>query len=385
MCAIKILIVEDEAIVAEDIALSLEKMGYQVLGMLDSGEIALAKLTAEFQNPECHPDLILMDIMLKDQMDGVETAQQIRDVFKIPVVYLTANADSNTLQRAKATVPFGYLLKPFKEADLRATIEIALSRHQAEIEVQKALTAAQTVLREAEPSPESEYLAIACHEFRTPLSVIKFSSEFLRSYGTSLPEEKKQLYLQRIQAASDNMNRLLEDVLVLGQANSGRLEHHPVALNVATFCQDLIDALQWTAGSQYSLHLLCEGNCEQVFLDEKLLWHLLNNLLSNAIKYSPQGGKIWLTVNREGNQIYFQVKDQGIGIPEMDQKRLFEPFHRAGNTGKIPGTGLGLAIVQRSIELMGGTIHLKSQVGQGTVFTVALPVQLQSLLATPES
>jgi signal transduction histidine kinase len=101
---------------------------------------------------------------------------------------------------------------------------------------------------------------------------------------------------------------------------------------------------------------------------------MITNLLSNAIKYSPQGGKITLTLTCEDKQVVFQVQDQGIGIPPADQAKLFESFSRAGNVGTIAGTGLGLSIVKKCVDLHGGEITVKSEVGLGTTFTVKLPL-----------
>lgn len=122
----QILVVEDEHIVAADIQHRLKRLGYAVPALASSGEEAIQK-AADIQ-----PDLVLMDILLKGAMDGVQAAQELRNRFKIPVVYVTACADNSTLQRAKLTEPFGYLLKPVEEWELRAVIEAALSRHRLE-------------------------------------------------------------------------------------------------------------------------------------------------------------------------------------------------------------------------------------------------------------
>jgi CheY-like chemotaxis protein len=122
MSRARILIVEDDRITAEDIRLSLGSLGYSVTGMASSGEEAIKK--AE----ELHPDLVLMDIVLRGDMDGIEAAGRIRARFNIPVVYLTAYADDETLERAKLTQPFGYILKPFDDRELRSNIEMALYR-----------------------------------------------------------------------------------------------------------------------------------------------------------------------------------------------------------------------------------------------------------------
>ena len=126
MAQTQILVVEDEAIVAEDIRSSLLNMGYSVPATVTSGKEAIRKAG------ENNPDLVLMDIMLKGEMDGIETAEEMRSRFNIPVVYLTAYSDKNTLERAKITEPFGYIIKPFKERELSINIEIALFKHKME-------------------------------------------------------------------------------------------------------------------------------------------------------------------------------------------------------------------------------------------------------------
>ncbi len=122
----KILIVEDEAVVSLDIARRLEKMGYDVIGRLASGEEALELVQEE------RPDLVLMDINLQGEMDGIQTATTLYKEHNLPVIYLTAYAGEGTLERAKESKPYGYILKPFKERELHAAIEIAISRHQGE-------------------------------------------------------------------------------------------------------------------------------------------------------------------------------------------------------------------------------------------------------------
>lgn len=136
----KILIVEDEIVVAEDIKAILEEFGYQVLAIADSGELAIQELANNL------PDLVLMDIQLKGEMDGVETANVIWNTLKIPVLYLTANSDINTIERAKNTEPFGYITKPFRERELHTAIEIALHRYKLEQQLKAKEQWLQTVL-----------------------------------------------------------------------------------------------------------------------------------------------------------------------------------------------------------------------------------------------
>ena len=131
MAQTNVLVVEDESIVSKDIQHSLKKLGYNVVGAAATGEQAV-KLAVEAQ-----PDIILMDIMLKGEMNGIEAATQIRQETHIPVIFLTAYADESTLNKAKVTQPYGYIIKPFKEIDIHTSIEMALYKHKKEAEVLK--------------------------------------------------------------------------------------------------------------------------------------------------------------------------------------------------------------------------------------------------------
>jgi DNA-binding LytR/AlgR family response regulator len=131
MSKTNVLVIEDESIVSKDIQHSLKKLGYNVVGAASTGEKAI-ELAAELK-----PDVVLMDIMLKGQMTGIEAAEQIKANMSVPVIYLTAYADEGTLAKAKVTEPYGYIIKPFKEIDIHTSIEMALYKHQKESEVRK--------------------------------------------------------------------------------------------------------------------------------------------------------------------------------------------------------------------------------------------------------
>jgi CheY-like chemotaxis protein len=131
MSKINVLVVEDESIVSKDIQHSLKKLGYNVVGASSTGEKAIELAGEE------RPDIILMDIMLKGDMNGIEAAERIKELYSIPIVFLTAYADESTLSKAKITEPYGYILKPFKEIDLHTTIEMAVYKHGKEQEMVK--------------------------------------------------------------------------------------------------------------------------------------------------------------------------------------------------------------------------------------------------------
>lgn len=373
MVSANILIVEDEPVIALDIKRRLINQGYGVAAIADSIETALAAA-------ERHcPDLVLMDIHLRGEVDGIVTADRMRTDFRIPVIFLTAHADQATLDHAKASQPFGYIVKPFETHDITSAIEIALSRYQAEVAMQ------QSMERERELNEmKSRFVAIVSHEFRNPLSSILFSLDLIDRMGDNLLPEKKQLYIQRARLSVARMKELLEDVLIMGESEAGHLSYNPAPLNLLQFCRDLVDEFQLRVDTKYTIQLSETGEAidryRNFYGDEKLLRHILSNLLSNALKYSPKGGEIQLQIIGNEEQIIFRIQDQGIGIPPSDQSRLFESFYRAANVNTIPGTGLGLSIVKQCVEAHNGKITFESTVGVGTTFIVTLDRQSASAL-----
>ncbi|HAG84394.1 MAG TPA: hybrid sensor histidine kinase/response regulator [Cyanobacteria bacterium UBA12227] len=363
MSNIKILVVEDEEIVALDIESTLKSLGYNVLDVVASAEEAIATVA------KIQPDLVLMDIMLKGSMDGIQAAEKIAQHFPIPVIYLTAYADLNTLERAKLTAPFGYLLKPFEEKELQTTIEIALSRYQAEQLMRQALE------KEKELNDlKSKFIAIASHEFRNPLTTISSSINLLKHYCRDCLDSKKSKHFHQIETSVEQIKNLLDDVLLIGKADAGKLELHPVPLDLLQFCRDLVEELQLNAGATYHVAFTAQGQFTNIQIDPNLLRHILTNLISNAIKYSPKGGIVNFGLSGEDKRVTFRIQDWGIGIPLEDQQQLFESFHRASNVGSIEGTGLGLSIVKRCVDVHQGQISVDSTIGVGTTFTVTLPL-----------
>jgi signal transduction histidine kinase len=222
---------------------------------------------------------------------------------------------------------------------------------------------------------KSRIITTISHEYRTPLTTISSSAELLEHYRHKWDDDKQLKHFGRIQSSIKHMTALVNDVLFLNQAEFGKLEFNPVPLNVADFFVELIDELQTTVGHKYNLSFTHQVKCcIQAYLDAKLLREIFTNLLSNAIKYSPDGGVVQIRLTCEERKLIFQVQDEGIGIPKEDQLNLFKSFSRASNVGTIAGTGLGLSIIKKCVDLHGGQIAVKSEVGVGTTFSVSLPL-----------
>jgi PAS domain S-box-containing protein len=529
----RILIVEDESIVALNIQNRLEELGYDVAGKISSGEVAIQ--TVE----ETHPDLVLMDIKLKGRVDGIEAAAQIRNRFQTPVVYLTAYTDDETLNRAKLTEPYGYILKPFESKDICTIIEVALYNHQMEQQRQeraqwlattlksmgdavittdsrglvtfmnpvaealtcwkqeevlgndlaqifqtinkntrqvvenpvalalregitvglenytllitkngneipiddsaapikndagavlgavlvfhdateeqqaKALlerTNEELAVRVAESTAQlmqtneqlrveiaqrqhlenelllalekerelnelkSRIIATVSHEYRTPLTTILSSAEMLEQYSSRLTDEKKQNHFQRIKAAVNYLTKLVNDVLLVNEAEAKSLQFNPAPLDVEPIAREVVEEFRLQGADRYAIAFECQGACTNILLDEKLLQSILRNLLSNAIKYSPEKSRVRLVVVCQENTVVLRVSDRGIGISPTDRTQIFNAFWRGRNVGVTPGVGLGLTIVKECVDLHGGEIVVESEVGVGTTFTVTLPL-----------
>jgi PAS domain S-box-containing protein len=219
----------------------------------------------------------------------------------------------------------------------------------------------------------SRFVSMVSHEFRTPLTSIVSSSELLEYYLDYMDAGQKGKHFDKIRGAIQYMTQLLDDTLILGRAEAGRLRVNPQPLDLEQLYQAILGEVQPGAGPGIRFVCHTTGDCSSVLLDDKLLHHILSNLLSNAAKYSPRGGTVSVEIHCDGEQTTIRVSDEGIGIPRPDREHLFEPFHRGENVGNIKGTGLGLAIAQRAVNLHNGTISVESEVGVGTTFTVTIP------------
>jgi PAS domain S-box-containing protein len=222
---------------------------------------------------------------------------------------------------------------------------------------------------------KTRFFSMASHEFRTPLSTALAAAQILENSPDEWNDSQKRLRnLHRIQDSVRNMVQLLDDILTINRAETGKLEFNPKFLVLDKFCDQFVEEMRLSAGSQHTITFTCEGNPIPVCLDEKLLRSILSNVLSNAIKYSPKGGNVDLGLEFQLHQVLLRVCDRGIGIFSEDIKQLFEPFHRGKNVRTIPGTGLGLIVVKKCVDLHQGSIEITSEVGIGTTCVVTLPL-----------
>jgi PAS domain S-box-containing protein len=269
-------------------------------------------------------------------------------------------------------LPIEVFLTPIQLGERRvfqAVFNDITERKRAEEELLRSLA------REKELGQlRSNFISMVSHEFRTPLGVILSSAEILEAYFDRLAPDERREQLQSIRKNTRRMAALMEEVLLLGVVEAGKLDFKVAPVDLQVFCRRLIDELRSATDNQCPFTFIARALPEEANADERLLRHIFTNLLGNAVKYSPPGSPVEFEIHRDRGDAVCRIRDRGIGIPEADLERLFHAFCRGRNVGGIPGSGLGLAIVKRCVELHRGKIKVESTVGLGTTITVRLPL-----------
>jgi two-component system sensor kinase FixL len=249
--------------------------------------------------------------------------------------------------------------------------------------LKKSVTALQYAKEEVSQSLEKEkelgqmksrFVSMASHEFRTPLSSIQLSAVLIEKYAQDFHNPNITKHIGRIKSSVGNLTGILNDFLSLEKLEAGKVTAMFSDFDIVKFGEEITEEMQLIAKEDQHIIYQHTGTASMVKLDQSLLKNCIINLISNAIKYSGEDSFIEFNTEMGESQLTVVVKDNGIGIPESDQKNLFEAFFRAHNTGNIPGTGLGLNIVTRYAGLMNGTIQFQSKVNQGTSFTLTFPI-----------
>ncbi|MFC5192233.1 ATP-binding protein [Algoriphagus aquatilis] len=390
MFTLRILIVEDDSVSALLLQRALEKNAHQIIGIADTGEKALDLLD------EHGADIVMMDINLAGELDGIKTTEIINEKFDIPVVYLSASSDAETLNKVVGTNPSAYVIKPFNIRELNMVIELAIFKDRKEKELQKLnneleekvkqrtselfeankeLTKALEKEREINELKSRIVLNVS-HGFKTPLTSILSSAQLLQIYAEKEHPLKQKIgkHASKIEHSVRALNNLLTSVLFFGKADENKMEYKPKKVFMATFVKDLLDNVKAGIENDVTIKSEVVNLPKTVTTDPDLLYQILENLLSNAVKYSKDGKEVDFKLSMENNRLVATVSDKGIGIPKAEQGKLFDRFFRGGNVGIVEGTGLGLSIVKKCIEVLEGEISFESEAGKGTTFQVSVPV-----------
>ncbi|HEY9725682.1 MAG TPA: ATP-binding protein [Chroococcales cyanobacterium] len=338
--AIQILVVDDETIIGINLKESLESLGYAVPAIAASGKKAIEKAT------QLRPDLVLMDIHLKGNMDGIAAAQQIWEDLQIPVIFVTGHSNTSTVECAKATASFGYILKPVQERELYVAIETALQRYERE------------------------------QSLRMELRLLKMLYERQDFYSQSPQCYRKILEDQsnlELNVANDWLDRSAKD------ADTYLLTLTPIELDAWIFL--LVESFQSRAQTQQqNLQVSLPPDLPLLVSDLSALTRILSELINNACKYTPAGEEIVVTAQAKLGKtsstrcIQISVSNSGVEIPPEELPRIFDPFYRIpeNDIWKQGGTGLGLALVSKLVNQLQGDLEVMS-FQSWTTFTIEIP------------
>lgn len=250
--------------------------------------------------------------------------------------------------------------------------EEVIERKKAEEEVRKSLE------KERELNDlKSKFVSIASHEFRTPLSTVLSSASLIQQYKDKKDYDKQDKHIIRIKSSVNHLTQILNDFLSLGKLEEGKVDVKNETVEVRNFLHEIVEEANSFLKDGQTVIVDCSDNVGEIGTDSRILRNILFNLISNASKYSDAGKAVYIYCEHKDETTLFTIKDEGIGIPQEDQKHLFDRFYRASNAGNVQGTGLGLNIVKRYIELIGGEITFKSEDRKGSTFYISLPTQKQ--------
>jgi signal transduction histidine kinase len=339
----------------------LQAKGYLVLAF-PRGQMALA---AAVKSP---PDLILLDINMPE-MNGFEVCERLKAdaaLKDIPVIFISALTETEDKVKAFAAGGVDYVSKPFQFEEVNARVETHLRLRRQQLEL-KALN-----------EMKDHILGVATHDLRSPLGCITGFTELLLNELKPSLTEKQAEFFDIIFTSSKFMHGLINDLLDVSTIESGHLSLRRQPFDITALIMKSVEINRvFATKKNMPIAISCPEELPEVYADIDRTEQVLNNLLTNAMKYAQPGTDISVRLRQENNEVIISVADQGPGIPEKEQHKLFQAF---GKTSVKPvseeesSTGLGLLIVKKIVEAHGGRIWFISDPGKGTEFFFSLPV-----------
>jgi CheY-like chemotaxis protein len=335
----RILIVEDEVVISMEIEVVLQQLGYEVAGSAMTGKDAILRAA------ETRPDLVLMDIWLKGEMDGTVAAEQINRLYKIPVIFLTAYSDSRTLEKAIATRPFGYLIKPFRKNELHTSIEIALQNHRA-------------LLAEQELTKKHVRAGVVDHItgddiFTKTLAIDDYLERVSKDISPAAPGQE---YLEKIR-------ELVHEIQ--NSTRSGRGDSRPGLMSPEWHNVQLMVAAAADATLPSQVKVENEAGTIEIYADP-LFSRVFSNLFKNSCRNGRTVDRIRITFQARDDQGLLIIEDNGAGIPEAAKEDLSSPAIPGGNDN-------GLFLVQEILQISGMVMNETGMPGAGARFEITIP------------
>lgn len=370
-----ILVVEDDVNLLAGIRDILEIEQFTVHTACD-GVDGLNKL----QQMPALPDLIVSDIMMP-RMDGIEFLTQVRQVdafVSIPFIYLTAKGERSDIQRGKQLGVDDYVVKPFNATELLVAVRSRLNRAKDINRVQEG----------RENELKKSILTILNHEFRTPLTFVVAYSDMLGDFATgeggSPPDDSELLvFLEGVKNGADRLRRLIENFILLVELETGSAKRtydwrRKTITDLEALIQDAIEKAGAINHAQAQrCKILAPAGLPAIMGDDEFLRAALTHLIDNALKFSDGHQPVEINVNYDAEWVQIGVRDYGRGIPPNEQAQVWHSFYQVNRPlYEDQGAGSGLAIVRHIAVLHGGDVGLMSEVGNGSEFTLRLPIVL---------
>lgn len=268
-----------------------------------------------------------------------------------------------------------------------STIDVteAINTREALMQSQlKEISLVETLDKERETAELKKlFTSMLSHEFRTPLTTIVASVDVMERYSDRLDDQQRAERFETIRQETALLTDMLNDMLVIMQMQDNVLRFEPMPQDMSALLEKIVGQVRNSIGTQHQIELVMPSELPLVELDERIFRYMILNLLTNALKYSSPGSKVAVQVSLTTQGVQVTVQDAGIGIPNADMPRLFEPFRRGQNVRAIGGTGLGLKIVKDCVEMHHGSVQIDSTENVGTTVTVTLPTRANQYPTPP--
>jgi PAS domain S-box-containing protein len=309
---------------------------------------------------------------------GMDLFAVKKDGTEFPVEVSLGNFDNNGEQNVIAFVSDIAIRKEAEREIIKLNDELESTVEQRTEQLTNALHQLERSKEELSKSLEKEkelnelksnFVSMASHEFRTPLSTVLSSAYLIEKYSTSEDQPKREKHLQRIISSVNMLTDILNDFLSVGKIEEGKIQVRKSNFNIQTLLETISEEIKNNLKKGQVIFYRHQGD-PNVMMDPSLLKHIVMNLISNASKFSPDDSHIEMTTINNINKVILSLKDRGIGISKADQQHLMERFFRGANATNVHGTGLGLHIVAKYAELLNGEVTYKSELGKGTEFVI---------------
>jgi signal transduction histidine kinase len=288
----------------------------------------------------------------------------------IPVIFLTARTDSDSIIKGFQTGAVDYVSKPFNPEELLARVRTHLELRHAKKQVEES----NRQLKEVNATKD-KFFSIIAHDLRSPFQGLIGASQYLQESFDDLEKEQIREFIGLIHKTSDNAFALLENLLEWSRSQTGTLQHEPERINIRGIANNCIALLSQNTGEK-QIRISNDVPLQiWAYADPKMTETVIRNLLNNAVKFTPKGGEIHITAEEQGDMIEIAVSDTGLGIPDAHIEKLFRIDSKLvsfGTRGE-KGSGLGLILCRDFVEKNSGKIWVQSQVGEGSRFIFTLP------------